>query len=61
VFIGIRKGCGYFSDMARKSGQNRRASTIIRHNEVHRAYAELSARLGRHLVNNKASGISMRR
>jgi len=38
--------------MARESGENRRASTIIRHNEVHRAYAELSARLGRHLINN---------
>lgn len=41
--------------MARKRGENRRDSTIMRHNEVHKAYTEMAGVLG-YLINNVSKG-----
>lgn len=42
---------GLILEMARKSGRNRRESTIIRDNSVHTAYRELCASIGNIIYN----------
>lgn len=55
MFIGIRKGTDIFQIWLRKRIENRRECTIIRHNEVHRVYADMAKKYG-HLIYNISKG-----